>query len=81
MAIKGGYNYQPGATGGTVSVPDSARVIQITARGADGATMKIGEGGNVSVYPSFTELPEGSIIGPVDIVFTGTDAFFVSWIE
>lgn len=79
--IQGGYKYVSGVSG-TVSVPVGAMVVQITARSTVNGTMNIDGGGAASVAPSFTEQPPtGTMIGPFDIVFANTDAYFVSWVS
>lgn len=79
--IRGGYKYVHGVSG-TVSVPVGAMVVQITARSVTGGTMNIDGSGAASVSPSFTEQPPaGTMIGPFNIVFTNTDAYFVSWVS
>lgn len=77
--MAGNWAYKSGASG-TVSVPAAAQVKKVTARGDEAATMQIDGGDFASVFPSFEEDVWGHLIGPIDIVFTGTDAYFVSWV-
>lgn len=79
--ITGGYTYQSGSGTATVSIPANARVLQFSARGGVAATMRIDGGDVASVYPSFSERPDGSMRGDFDIVFTDVDAFYVSWVQ
>lgn len=75
-----GWTYKPGVSG-TVSVPAGAKVKQIRCRGAQSATMTVGAGDPADVSDGFREDLWGYLHGPVDIVFSGTTSFFVSWVE
>lgn len=68
-------------TDGTVAIPSGAKVVQFSARGPEGSTIQVGSFPAISAYPSFAEQSQGYIQGPVNIVFTGTDAFVVTWVN
>lgn len=74
------FNYKAGVSG-TVSVPSNAAVKQIAATGPDGATMQIGSGDLVDVSLPFSEYPDFSLTGPLDIKFVNTTKYYVSWVE
>ncbi len=74
------FKYKSGASG-SVSVPSNAAVKKIAASGGAGATAKIGDGDNISVELPFSEYPKFSLVGPIDILFTNTTNYYVSWVE
>lgn len=75
-----GWKYKSGVSG-TVSVPDGAKVKQIRAFGGQGATMTVAGGDVIDVSNCFREDLWGYLHGPIDVVFSNTDHFFVSWVK
>lgn len=85
---EGTWGYAAG-TSGTENIPAGARVLQITAIALEGAgaitinggaTITIPYGATDKVSSSLTIEPRGNLVAP-EIVFSGTDAYFVEYVS
>lgn len=65
----------------TVSVPAGAQVTMISAHATTAATITIGGGATIPL-PANMGFADGSTpyVGPLAIVFTGTDSHYVAWV-
>lgn len=74
----GVWSYLTGSSG-TASVPVGARVIGIVAHGTTAASMSVNGGPSIPIPANVgIELePKANLVGPFNVVFTGTDTYVI----
>ena len=78
----GAFGYKAGAAG-TVHVPSGAAVGSVSAQAGSSASSVVINGGDsipVAADSAFDADLKGGVVGPVDVVFTGTVAYYVDWV-
>lgn len=81
----GTYSYLAGEDG-TASVPSGKYVVSINV-GNDNivsGSVTIDGGASFRMEPNYEktiDIPRGSLVGPIDIVFTGTTSYLVGLLE
>lgn len=76
--LTGAWSYYAGASG-TVNVASGERVVGIAAHATTSGSMTIAGGSSVPL-PANSGIqfsPQGNLVGPVAVVFTGTDSYAV----
>lgn len=74
-------SYEAG-TSGTVSVPDGALVVGMTAHTTTGGTLTIDGGDSIPIPANSVFVDDLPLwAGPLDLIFTGTDSYYVRWVS
>lgn len=76
------FNYASGSGTSTVAIPEGAKVLLLTVEPSvvNQTTLQINNGDVITLNVNFSEQPRGFMQGPMDIVFTSSEQYYVSWV-
>lgn len=79
--LVGAFAYDAKASG-TIAVPTGARVLSIAAHCTTAGLLTVAGGASIPIpaLTGYTETPYGQLVGPVNVIGSGTDSLYVSWV-